>query len=298
MEKTTTAAMQRRSFGSKPDVPAHFQLNASTPRRLDGGNFVKIAVLAKQVPDTWSDRKLDLVTGYLDRSASDAVPDEINERATEVALQYKDTHPETEIVALGMGPVGADQTLRKLLSMGADSAVLVTDPALSGSDLVQTALVLHAALERIGADLVLAGNVSTDGKSGVVPAMIAELRGQALIPGADSLAITDTGITGTIQTDAATLTLAAALPAVASVTEKIAEPRFPNFKNIMAAKKKPFQTWSLDDLGIQAGPESATVRSVMVSAQEKPAKQAGPQIIDDGTAASQVAAFLAANRLI
>jgi electron transfer flavoprotein beta subunit len=259
---------------------------------------VKIAVLAKQVPDTWSDRKLDLVTGQLDRSASEAVPDEINERAAEVALQFKDAHPETEIVALGMGPADATRALRKLLSMGADSAVLVTDPALPGSDAMQTARVLHAALERIGADLVLAGNVSTDGNGGVVPAMIAELRGQALVPGADSLTITATEITGTLQTDGATLNLAADLPAVASVTEKIAEPRFPNFKNIMAAKKKPLESWSLDDLGIQAGPDYATVRSVMVSAQEKPGKQAGPKIKDDGTAANQVVAFLAENRLI
>ncbi|GAA1786958.1 electron transfer flavoprotein subunit beta/FixA family protein [Pseudarthrobacter sulfonivorans] len=259
---------------------------------------MKIAVLAKQVPDTWSDRKLDLVTGHLDRSASDAVPDEINERAAEVALKYKDSHPGTEIVALSMGPEDADKTLRKLLSMGVDSAVLVTDPVLAGSDLVQTARVLHAALEKIGADLVLAGNVSTDGKSGVLPAMIAELRGQALVPGADRLAITDTDVTATVQIDDAVLTLATALPAVVSVTEKIAEPRFPNFKNIMAAKKKPLLTWSLDDLGIQAGPETATVRSVMVSAQQKPARRAGPKILDDGTAASQLAAFLAESRLI
>ncbi|MCQ9163738.1 electron transfer flavoprotein subunit beta/FixA family protein [Arthrobacter sp. STN4] len=259
---------------------------------------MKIAVLAKQVPNTWSNRKLDLVTGHLDRSASEAVPDEINERAVEVALQFKDAHPDTEIVVLGMGPEDAAVALRKLLAMGADSAVLVTDPALPGSDSAQTAKVLHAALERIGADLVLAGNVSTDGNGGVVPAMIAELRGQALIPGADSLTIAATEITGTLHIDGAILTLAADLPAVASVTEKIAEPRFPNFKNIMSAKKKPLESLSLDDLGIQAGPDFATVRSVMVSSQEKPGKQAGPKIKDDGTAASQVIAFLTANRLI
>lgn len=259
---------------------------------------MKIAILAKQVPDTWSDRKLDMVTGHLDRGASEPVPDEINERAVEVALQYKDAHPDTTVVALAMGPEDATKTLRKILSMGADSAVLVTDPALRGSDSVQTARVLHAALEKIGVDLVLAGDASTDGKGGLVPAMTAELLGQTLIPGADTLTITDTEISGTVQTDCATLTLAAALPAIASVTEKIAEPRFPNFKNIMAAKKKPLETWSLADLGINAGPESAAVRSVMVSAQEKPAKQAGPKIVDDGTAASLVTAFLAENRLI
>lgn len=259
---------------------------------------VKIAVLVKQVPDTWSDRKLNMVTGHLNRSASEPVPDEINERAAEVALQYRDAHPGTKIVAVGMGPEDAVKTLRKILSMGADSAVLVSDPALAGSDAVATAQALHSALGKTGADLVIAGVVSTDGKGGIVPAMISELRGQALLPSADTLKITESEVTGTVMVDSAILTLEVLLPAVVSVTEKIAEPRLPNFKNIMAAKKKPLETWSLADLGIVGGPGNAIVRSVMVSAQEKPAKQAGPKITDDGTAASRITAFLADNRLI
>jgi electron transfer flavoprotein beta subunit len=184
-----------------------------------------------------------------------------------------------------------------MLSMGADSAVMVTDPALAGSDTVQTAKVLAAALEQIGADLVMAGNKSTDGQGGLVPAMVAELRGQALAPSLDELIITDTAVEGHMQIDGGALTLRAELPAVVTVTEKAAEPRFPNFKNIMAAKKKPITTWSLADIGIQAGPESAPVQSVMVSAQQRPEKQAGLKITDDGTAATQLAEFLTGNRL-
>lgn len=259
---------------------------------------MKIVVLAKQVPDTWSDRKLDLETGMLDRAASEPVPDEISERTMEVALQYKDAHADTEVVAVAMGPEDATKTLRKMLSMGADSAVLVTDPALAGSDVVQTAHVLATVVERLGADLVLAGDQATDGRGGVVPAMIAELRGITVLPAVEDVQISETEVSGVVLAESGALTVAAGLPAVVSVTEKAAEPRFPNFKNIMAAKKKPLETWSLADLGVEAGPEQAAVRSVMVSAQARPEKQAGPKVTDDGTAAAQLVDFLAQNRLV
>lgn len=259
---------------------------------------MKIVVLAKQVPDTWTHRGLDLESGLLDRSASEQVADEINERTAEVALQYRDSNPGTEVVVLTMGLEDAATTIRKLLSMGADSAVLVSDPALAGSDTVQTARVLAAALQRIGADLVIAGNKSTDGQGGVVPAMVAELLGQALAPSLDEVTISESSLVGDMQVDGATLSIRADLPAVITLTEKVAEPRFPTFKNIMAAKKKSVQTWSLADLGIQAGPGSATVQSVMVSALERPEKQAGLKITDDGTAATQLADFLTSNRLV
>lgn len=259
---------------------------------------MKIVVLAKQVPDTWSDRKIDLETGMLDRSASDPVPDEINERALENALRHKDSDADTEVVLLAMGPEDTTQSLRKLLGMGADSAVLVTDPALAGSDMVQTARVLAAAVHKIGGDLIIAGNEATDGRGGMIPAMVAEIIGAPVLPGLDDIEITDGKVSGTAQVDGGSLALSAGFPAVVSVTEKTAEARFPNFKGIMAAKKKPLETWSLSDLGIDAGPDAASVRSVMVSASARPAKQAGPKVVDDGTAATQLADFLVSNRLV
>jgi electron transfer flavoprotein beta subunit len=259
---------------------------------------MKIVVLAKQVPDTWSDRKINLETGMLDREASEPVPDEINERALEVALQFKDANPDAEIVALSMGLEDTTKTLRKLLSMGADSAVLVTDAVLAGSDMVQTSRVLAAAVQRIAPDLLVAGNEATDGRGGMVPAMVAEILGWPVLPGLDEVAITAEGVSGTTQVDGGSLSLSSGLPAAISVTEKSAEPRFPNFKGIMQAKKKPMETWSLAELGIQAGPDAAPVRSVMVSATARPPKEAGPKVVDDGTAASQLAEFLAAQRLI
>lgn len=259
---------------------------------------MRIVVLTKQVPDTWSDRKIDLETGMLDRAASEPVPDEINERALETALLFKDANPDTEIVVLTMAPEDATKTLRKFLSMGADSAVLVSDPALAGSDMVQTSRVLAAAVQKIGADLLVAGNEATDGRGGVIPAMVAEILAWPVLPSLDDVQIAAGKVSGTAQVDGGTLSLSAPLPAVISVTEKAAEARFPNFKGIMAAKKKPLQTWPLAELGVQAGPEAARVRSVMVSAHARPLKSAGPKITDDGTAAAQLADFLIANRLV
>lgn len=259
---------------------------------------MKIVVLAKQVPDTWSDRKINLETGALDREASEPVPDEINERALGAVLQFKDSHPDSEVVMLSMGPEDTAKTLRKLLSMGADSAVLVSDLALAGSDMVQTSRVLAAALQRITPDLVVAGNEATDGRGGMVPAMVAEVLGWPVLPGLDDVTITPERVSGTAQTDGGSLQLSAALPAAVSLTEKSAEARFPNFKGIMQAKKKPLHIWSLAELGIQAGPARAPVRSAMVSAAARPSREAGPKIVDDGTAATQLADYLAAQRLI
>lgn len=259
---------------------------------------MKIVVLAKQVPDTWSDRKINLETGMLEREASEPVPDEINERALGAVLHFKEAHPDAEVVMLSMGPADTTKTLRKLLSMGADSAVLVADEALAGSDMVQTSRVLAAAVQRIDPDLVVAGNEATDGRGGMVPAMVAEILGWPVLPGLDEMTLTPEGVTGTAQIDGGSLQLSSGLPATVSLTEKSAEARFPNFKGIMQAKKKPLDTWSLAELGIHAGPAAAPVRSAMVAAAARPAKAAGPKVVDDGTAANQLADFLAAQRLI
>src|SRR5689334_9314034 len=136
-----------------------------------------IVVLVKQVPDTYSERKLTDGDFTLDRESADAVLDEINERAVEEALQLKEAHG-GEVTVLTVGPERAGEAIRKALSMGADKAVHVSDPALHGADLVQTAKVLAAAVGRVdGVDLVIAGNEASDGGGGAVPAMLAELLG-------------------------------------------------------------------------------------------------------------------------
>lgn len=255
---------------------------------------MKIIALVKQVPDTWGERVLDPETGLLDREASDPIIDEINERALEVALQYKDDNKDSQVVALAVGPKGATDTLRKALAMGADSAIHVLDDGLNGADLAFTADVIAAAAQREGFDVIIAGNESTDGRGGVIPAMLAEKLGLAQVTYLDSVELSADSVKGERATEYGTLEVSSALPAVISVTERAAEPRFPNFKGIMSAKKKPLDTVSLADLGVSA-PEA---KSVVSSVAKRPERSAGTKIVDDGTAATQLAEFLASNRLI
>jgi electron transfer flavoprotein beta subunit len=258
-------------------------------------NNMKIVVLAKEVPDTEEERVLDLQTGLLDRVASERVPDEINERALEVALRFKDENKDSEVVVLCVVPAQSTKSLSILFSMCADSAIHVVDDGLAGADALATSVVLAAALSLTGYDLVVAGNESTDGRGGVVPAMVAERLGLPLLPSLGMVTITSGSVAGLAGIEGGTLSLGADLPAVISVTERAAEARFPNFKGILKAKKKPLQTLGLSDLGVaNVGPG----RSVMVSANERPPRATGRKVVDGGNAAADLADFLVAGRLI
>lgn len=255
---------------------------------------MKIVVLVKQVPDTAEERKLDLATGRLDRDAAGSVIDEINERALEAALRIKDADKGTEVVAMTMGPGDATQSLRKALSMGADSAVHIVDDSLEGADAGRTAATLAAALRSTGFDVVMAGNESTDGRAGVVPAMVAEHLQLPLLGSLISAEISDDGVRGVRQGEGGSLHVHAGLPAIITVTERFPEARFPNFKGILGAKRKPVATLSVAELSVPA-PVS---RTVVVSTVERPPRAAGRKVIDDGTAANELAEFLVANRLV
>jgi electron transfer flavoprotein beta subunit len=259
---------------------------------------MKIIVLVKQVPDTSEDRHLDPATGLLDRSTTEGVIDEINERALEVALQYKDSHKGTEVVALSMGPQGASQALRKALSMGADSGIHVLDDDLSGADAVWTSTALAAALKTTEFDLILAGNESTDGHSGTVPAMVAEHLSLPLLGSISSVDIGGASVSGKREAESGALNVRASLPAIITVTERSPEARFPNFKGILTAKRKPVKTVSLAALGQDPAERSAAARSVVVSVAARPAREAGKKIIDSGTAGVELADFLAVSRLL
>jgi electron transfer flavoprotein beta subunit len=260
---------------------------------------VNIVVLVKQVPDTYSERKLREADGSLDRDASDAVLDEINERAVEEALQLREAHG-GEVTVLTMGPERATEATRKALSMGADGAVHLSDPALAGSCAVQTAHALAAAIGTVGAvDLVLAGNEASDGRSAAVPAMVAEVLGMPALTHARQVTVEGSTVTVRRETDDGVTVLTAELPAVVSVGEKINEPRYPSFKGIMAAKKKPVTTLSVAGAGIDpARVGGATALASVVSAVPKPAKSAGEKVVDDGDGGAKVAAFLVAHKLI
>ena len=263
---------------------------------------MNIVVLVKQVPDTYSERKLDPGDGMLDRDASDAVLDEINERAVEAALQLKEANDGSEVTILTMGPDRAAEAIRKALSMCADKAVHLSDEALRGSCAVQTA---HALATTIGAafpdgfDLVLAGNEASDGRAAAVPAMVADLLGVPALTHAREITLEGSALTVRRETDDGITTLVAELPAVVSVGEKINEPRYPSFKGIMAAKKKPVSTLSLADAGIDPSTVGlANATSSVTSAQPKPPKSAGEKVADEGDGGSRIAAYLAAQKLI
>jgi electron transfer flavoprotein beta subunit len=258
---------------------------------------MKIVVLVKEVPDTWGDRKLSLETGLADRDASDRVLDEICERALEVGLSYADAHEGTEVVVLSMAPEASTATVRKGLAMGAASAVQVVDGDLLGADMGLTAEVLAAALQRMGFDLVIAGNLSTDGSGGMVPAMVAEILDVPSATNLTAVEIADGAVEGTRLSDAGTFRVRAELPAVISITEALPDARFPNFKGIMAAKKKPFETMTLADLGLDAS-DPAAARSIVISLAERPPREAGLKIIDEGDAGEKLAEFLVQNRLV
>lgn len=256
---------------------------------------MKIAVLIKEVPDTYGDRKLDPETGLADRDPNAAGLDEIGERALEVALSYADDNPGAEVVIVSMGPSSASNSLRKGLAMGATSVVHITDERLRGADLRLTAEVLSAAIRRISPDLIVTGNLSTDGIGGIIPSAVAERLGMPSMTSLSSVEFRSDSVSGTRKTEDGELVLEAALPLVISITEAFPGPRFPSFKGIMAAKKKPYETLGLSDLDVHVD-EEATSRSILLSVAERPARPAGTRIVDDGTAADQLADFLVANR--
>jgi electron transfer flavoprotein beta subunit len=256
-----------------------------------------IVVLVKQVPDTYSERKLSDSDNTLDRESADAVLDEINERAVEEALVIKEAH-DGEVTVVTVGPDRATDAIRKALSMGADKAVHVVDDALHGSDLIQTAKVLAAAIQSVGdVDLVIAGNEASDGQGGAVPAVIAEILGYPQLTHARKVELDGTTIKVTRETDEGLTHLEASLPVVVSVGEKINEPRYPSFKGIMAAKKKPVETLSVGDLSVGDVGLAAAWSSV-TEAAPKPPREAGQRVDDEGDGGVKAAQYLVSQKLI
>lgn len=258
-----------------------------------------IVVLVKQVPDTWSERKLSDDDFTLDRESADAVLDEINENAVEAALKLKEEHGGNVTVAT-IGPERAVEALRKALSMGADDAVILSDDALAGSDAVQTAWALSTVIDAIGdVDVIITGNASTDGGTGTVPAVLGVYRGLPVLTHMRSVAIDGSSVTGERETEDGVHQLKANLPAIVSVTEKANEPRFASFKGIMAAKKKPVRELTLADVAAEAeqvGLENAATS--VTAATPKPPKSAGERINDEGDAGVKLAEFLKSQKFI
>lgn len=266
---------------------------------------LRIVVCVKYVPDATGDRHFaeDLT---VDRDDVDGLLSELDEYAVEQALQIAEERQRegdsAEITVLTVGPEDAKDALRKALSMGADKAVHVEDDDLHGTDVLGTSLVLAKAIEKTGYDLVVCGMASTDGTMGVLPALLAERLGVPQVTLLSEVSV-EGGPSGTVKGrrdgDTASEQLEASLPAVVSVTDQSGEARYPSFKGIMAAKKKPVTSWDLEDLEIEAdevGLEGAW--TAVDSATERPARTAGTIVKDEGEGGKQLAQFLAGQKFI
>ena len=252
---------------------------------------MKIAVCVKQVPE--GNRRIDPETKRLDRSGEGAL-NPFDANAVEEALRLKDAGGEGEIVLVSLGPVKAQDALRKALAMGADRAVLVSDEAAAGADLVATSTVLAKALERESADLILFGQQANDSDGAVLWAAVADRLRLPVVSQAAEVTHADGKLTVKRQTEFGYDVIEAPLPAVIAVSDAINEPRYPSLKGIMGAKSKPQETLSLADLGVD-GVES---RTEVYALNDPPARGDSRKIEDDGNAAQAVLDFLAEKRLV
>ncbi|MEI2730111.1 MAG: electron transfer flavoprotein subunit beta/FixA family protein [Candidatus Nanopelagicales bacterium] len=259
---------------------------------------MKIAVCVKQVPDTWAEKKLDAGTKTLDRESVDGVMNELDEYAVEEALQIAEANS-GEVVVVSMGPEKATETVRKALSMGADSAIHVQDAGLAGSDALGTSLALAKALEGKGFDLIIFGSESTDARMSVVPAMVAERLGVAQLTFANNVEVAGSEVKIKRQTEYGYDEVTGSTPAVVSVVEKINEPRYPSFKGIMAAKKKPVETVALADLGVDAAQVGLGGSwSAVVEFADAPPRAAGTVVTDEGDGGVKIADYLSTQKFI
>jgi electron transfer flavoprotein beta subunit len=260
---------------------------------------VKIVVCIKQVPATGADKRYtdDL---RLDRAGVEAIINPLDEYAIEQALRLLDDGSADAVTYLSMGPEQASEALRRALAMGGDEAVLVTDPALAGADEWATARVLAAALDRLAPDVALMGMASDDARGSLVPGAVAAMRDLPLLSYGSELKIAD----GEARIRRLSATghdwIAAPLPVVASVTDQVGEPRYASLKGIMAAKRKPLETWSLGDIGLDTGELSGAALTTVTDARPPEDKPPTERIenLPPAEAAAKIADWLAARKLI
>ena len=261
---------------------------------------MNIVVTVKQVPDTWAEKKLDPSDMTTDRATVDNVLNEMDEYGVEEALLLKEAHG-GEVTAVTMGPDKAVEAVRKALQMGADKGVHLCDASLHGSDALQTASALAKVIAPLNPDVVIVASEASDARGGVVGALLAEYLGLPQLTLARKVTADPGGGTVTIerQTDNGYATVLGKLPVVVGVIEKINEPRYPSFKGIMAAKKKPLVTMTAADAGIDPGSAGLSgAYSEVDEAQPRPPKAAGQVVKDEGDGGAKLAAFLADQKLV
>jgi electron transfer flavoprotein beta subunit len=256
---------------------------------------MRIAVCVKHVPS--GRLRVEPDSKRLDRGG----PGELNradKNAVEEAIRLKERTSDTEVVAVSMGPKEAVESLRTVLALGADRAVLVSDPAAEGSDLLGTARVLAAVIDRQDVDLVLFGQQSGDGLGGVLIAAIAELMRRPFVSQAAELAVGER-VQVTRQTEFGDEVIDVPLPALVSVGDSINEPRYTSLKGVMAAKKKPLEVVALSDVGVETTEAGqAGARTLVLALGAPPARASCARVDDEALAAQAIVEFLADRQLL
>jgi electron transfer flavoprotein beta subunit len=261
---------------------------------------MNIVVCVKYVPDATADRHFE-EDNTVDRVGVDGLLSELDEYAVEQALQIKEKlGDDSQVTVLSVGPDQATDAIRKALQMGADKGVHVLDDAIAGSDALATSLVLAEAVRKLEHDLVVCGMASTDGSMGVVPAMLAERLDVPAVTLGSEVEVDGNTVRIRRDGDAATETVEGTVPLVLSVTDQSGEARYPSFKGIMAAKKKPLETWSLSDLDVDAEMVGLSAAwSVVEGTEARPPRTAGEIVTDeDGSGAVALVEFLASKKFI
>ena len=248
---------------------------------------MNVIVCVKQIPDPALPGELD-ADNTLKRDGK-LILDESDSYGVEMALQLVGAAGDGAVTLVSMAPNDEVSGLRTALAMGAEKAVLVSDPSLAGADALTTPKVLAGAVGKGGDyDLVIAGTESSDGYTGTVPAQLAEVLGLPSVTLAKTIAVDSGTVKVDRQTEAGYDEVTCSLPAVVSVTAGVVEPRYPSFKGIMAAKSKPVETVTAADLGI----ESASWAQSITNVEDAPEREAGEIIEDDGETFNKIVEFL------
>jgi electron transfer flavoprotein beta subunit len=256
---------------------------------------MKVAVCVKHVPA--GNLRIRSDSGHLDRSG----PGELNavdKNAIEAALRFKDD-ANAEVVLVSLGPEAAAESLRTGLGMGADRAILVSDAAAAGSDLLGTSMILARVLAREGADLVLFGQQTSDGGGALLWAAVAERLQVPFVSQASSINLTEGAVDVMRETEVGVDLIRTPLPALVAVSDAINEPRYASLKGMMGAKKKPLDVLTLADLELDAGDVGPTgARTSVLSVGSPPARPGCETVEDDGHAAQAIYDYLAARQLV
>ncbi len=253
---------------------------------------MNVAVCVKQIPDPAAPPALDPSSKNLVRDGK-LILDDSDSYGVEMALQLVDAAGGGEVTLISMVPNGETSGLRQALAMGADKAVLISDPTLAGSDTLGTAKVLAAAVKRVGPDLVLAATESTDGYTGTLPVQLAELLGFPSVTFAKHVEVEGETVKVRRQTEEGYDEVTCPLPAVVTVTAGVVEPRYPSFKGIMAARSKPVEELTVADLGLEANAVGAAgARQEIVSVEAAEARKAGEIVTDEGDGHLRIVQYL------